>query len=71
MTTGLRLTFGSSSALNVPVPVSVGIVPDGVLENDETFTASLTLVPSALLVSVAPSLATVTIEDDDGKYILY
>jgi hypothetical protein len=69
MTTGLRLTFGSSSALNVPVPVPVDIVPDGVLENDETFTASLTLVPSALLVSVNPSLATVTIEDDDEVQI--
>ena len=43
-------------------------------EENEEFTATLTLSPAHLarfgnLVSVAPDLATVTIVDDDGKYL--
>ena len=50
---------------------NVSIVDDMIPENDETFTANLTLLPAdrARLgnrVTVNPDLATVTIEDDDG-----
>ena len=50
---------------------NVSIVDDMISENDETFTARLTLAPAdrARLgnrVTVNPDLATVTIEDDDG-----
>ena len=50
---------------------NVSIVDDMIPENDETFTANLTLSPAdrARLgnrVTVNPDLATVTIEDDDG-----
>ena len=43
-------------------------------EENEEFTATLTLSPAdrarfGNLVSVAPHLATVTIVDDDGKYL--
>ena len=69
-TTGRRLSFGSSSVVNVPVPVPVNITADSLLENDETFTASLTLLPSSLIVEVVPSLAMLTIEDDDRKLFL-
>ena len=53
---------------------NVSIVDDVIPENNEDFTASLTLSPAdrARLgnrVTVDPDLATVTIMDDDGKYI--
>ena len=52
---------------------NVSIVDDVIPENNEDFTASLTLAPAdrARLgnrVTVDPDLATVTIMDDDGNY---
>ena len=52
---------------------NVSIVDDVIPENNEDFTASLTLAPAdrarlGTRVTVDPDLATVTIEDDDGKY---
>ena len=67
--TAQRISFGPSSVVNVQVPVPVSITADDLLENDETFSASLTLVPSSLIVVVVPSFATVTIQDDDRKYL--
>ena len=46
----------------------VDITSDEVLEDDESFGASLTLVNTPLIVAVVPDVTTVTIEDDDGKY---
>ena len=50
---------------------NVSIVNDVMTENDETFTASLTLAPADRVrlgtrVTVQPDLATVTILDDEG-----
>ena len=54
---------------------NVSIVDGMIPENDETFTASLTLLPADRarlggLVIVDPDLATVTIEDNDGTLAL-
>ena len=54
---------------------NVSIVDDAIPENDEDFTANLTLAPAdrARLgnrVTVNPDVATVTIEDDDGTLAL-
>ena len=49
---------------------NVSIVNDMIPEDDELFTASLTLsdpVTYGEIVTVAPDLANVTILDDDGK----
>ena len=52
---------------------NLSIVNDSVPEDDETFNVSLTLDPAdrARLgnrVIVSPDMATVTIQDDDGKH---
>ena len=54
---------------------NVSIVDDMIPENNEDFTASLTLSPAdrtrlGTRVTVQPDLATVTIEDDDGTLAL-
>ena len=54
--------------MGVPSNVPVDITSDEVLEDDESFGASLTLVNTPLIVAVVPNVAMVTIEDDDGKY---
>ena len=64
------LSFGPSSVVNDPVAVPVNITADDLLETDETFSASLTPVPSSLITEILPSLATVTIDDDDRKYLV-
>ena len=53
---------------------NVSVVNDRIPEDDELFTASLTLSDPATygeIVTVAPDLANVTILDDDGKLITY
>ena len=50
---------------------NVSVVDDMIPEDDETFTASLTLSPAdrarlGTRVTVQPDLATVTIQDEDG-----
>ena len=52
---------------------TVSIVNDSIPEDDETFNISLTLAPAdqARLgnrVTVSPDVATVTIQDNDGKH---
>ena len=52
---------------------NVSIVNDNILEDEETFIASLTLDPAdqARLgnrLTVSPDVATVTIQDNDGKH---
>ena len=52
---------------------NLSIVNDSIPEDDETFNVSLTLDPAdqARLgnrVIVSPDMATVTIQDDDGKH---
>ena len=64
------LTFGPSSVVDDPVAVPVNISADDLLEINETFSASLTLVPSSLITEILPSFATVTIDDDDRKYLV-
>ena len=54
--------------MDVPSNVPFDITSDDLLEDDETFGASLTLVNTPLIVAVVPDVTTVTIEDDDGKY---
>ena len=51
---------------------NVSIVNDNIPEDDETFSASLTLDPAAQArldnrVTVSPNVTTVTIQDNDGK----
>ena len=53
---------------------NVSIEDDMIPEENEEFTATLTLSPAdqarfGNLVSVVPDLATLTIVDDDGKYL--
>ena len=55
---------------------NVSIVNDNILEDDETFNVSLTLDPAdqARLgnrATVSPDVATVTIQDDDGKHTYF
>ena len=52
---------------------NVSIVNDSIPEDDEMFSASLTLDPAAQdrlgnRVTVSPNVATVTIQDNDGKH---
>ena len=52
---------------------NVSIVDDNILEDDETFSASLTLDPAdqdrlGNRVIVSPDVATLTIQDNDGKH---
>ena len=51
------------------VLVNVSIVDDMIFEGTEVFQASLTLVDPFIpaIITVSPSLANVSIEDDDGK----
>ena len=54
---------------------NVSIVNDSIPEDDEMFTASLTLDPAdqARLgnrVVVSPDVATITIQDDDGNHLI-
>ena len=60
---------------NDELSFNVSIVNDSIPEDDEMFTASLTLDPAdqARLgnrVRVSPDVATITIQDDDGKYLI-
>ena len=53
---------------------NVSIVNDSIPEDDEMFSASLTLDPAdqAMLgnrVTVSPNVATVTVQDDDGNEV--
>ena len=53
------------------ISFNVSIVNDMIPEDDEDFTASLTLLPTVgSRVTVQPDLATVTIQDDDGTLAL-
>ena len=51
------------------VLVNVSIVDDMIFEGTEVFQASLTLVDPFIpaIITVSPSLANVSIEDDDSK----
>jgi len=56
------------------LPFNVSIEDDMIPEENEEFTATLTLSPAdqarlGNFVMVEPDLATVTIIDDDGKYL--
>ena len=53
-------------------PVNVNIVNDDLLEIDEVFSASLTLVNPVIdaRVQLLPNSAEVTILDDDGKCVI-
>ena len=69
--TSFRLGPFSNSVRQLSFNVS--IVNDNIPEDDETFSASLTLDPAAQdrlgsRVTVSPNVATVTIQDNDGKH---
>jgi len=51
------------------VSVNVSIADDMIFEGTEIFQASLTLVDPFIpaIITVSPSLANISIEDDDGK----
>ena len=51
------------------VSVNVSIADDMIFEGIEVFQASLTLVDPFIstIITVSPSLANISIEDDDGK----
>jgi len=54
------------------VSVNVSIADDMIFEGTEIFRASLTLVDPFIpaIITVSPSLANISIEDDDGKSTL-
>ena len=63
--TKIDLTFDPGDTLK---EVTIPITPDSVVENDETFTVSLTTVHPR--VQFSRSTAAVRIDDDDCKYLL-
>ena len=50
--------------------VTIEIIPDNLLEEDEVFLLSLQIRDTAVPVILQPDSASVTIIDDDGKTIL-
>ena len=57
------------------ISFNVSIVNDSIPEDAEMFTASLTLDPADQVrlsnrLTVLPDVATITIQDDDGKYFI-
>ena len=64
MTVSMELTFNSG---NTSQTVMIPIVGGNVVESTESFTVSLTSADSA--VTLNPSTTTVTIQDDDGKFL--
>jgi len=54
------------------VSVNISIADDMIFEGTEVFQASLTLVDPFIptIITVSPSLANISIEDDDGKSTL-
>ena len=63
-TVTMDLTFNSG---NTNQTVMIPIVGDNVVESTESFTVSLTSADST--VTLNPSTTTVTIQDDDGKFL--
>ena len=64
---GRQLVFNASSS-SITVPIT--IINDNLVENNETFTASLSLAGTEDRVTLAPDEATVTITDSDSKHSL-
>ena len=62
----MRVLFAISTQ---SVPVNISIADDMIFEGTEVFQASLTLVDPFIptIITVTPSLANISIEDDDGK----
>ena len=62
----MLLLFGQSKQV---VSVNISIADDVIFEGAEIFQASLTLVDPFIptIITVSPSLASISIEDDDGK----
>ena len=60
----MDLTFNSGTTTQT---VMIPIVGDNVVESTESFTVSLTSADSA--VTLNPSTTTVTIQDDDSKFL--
>ena len=56
-----------SDTMSIPVPVA--IISDNRLEGPEMFRATIQLVGVDPQVRVAPEIATVTIDDDDGELL--
>ena len=63
-TVTMDLTFNSG---NTNQTVMIPVVGDNVVESTESFTVSLTSADSAVMLN--PSTTTVTIQDDDGKFL--
>ena len=63
-TVSMDLTFNSR---NTTQTVMIPILGDNVVESTESFTVSLTSADSA--VTLNPSTTTVTIQDDDSKFL--
>ena len=63
-TVSMDLTFNSGTTNQT---VMIPIIGDNVVESTESFTVSLTSADSAVILN--PSTTTVTIQDDDGKFL--
>jgi len=67
--TGVTNTFLSLDQSTRRVSVNISIADDSIVEAIEIFQASLTLVDPFIptIITVTPSLANISIEDDDSK----
>ena len=63
-TVSMDLTFNSGTTTQT---VMIPILGDNVVESTESFTVSLTSADSAITLN--PSTTTVTIQDDDSKFL--
>ena len=58
----------SQPALSVSGPITVNILDDGVLEDDETFICEITNVSHPRMMVGSQGEALITLLDDDGEY---
>lgn len=63
------VTFDTNSMSGDTLCVTIGLAPDTLKEGDESFTVSIS--DSGDAGTQTPTSATVTIEDDDGKFRIY
>ena len=60
-----EVTFSPEEVMKT---IEITIIDDEVPENNETFTAHIIGVSTRIASVTAPSIATITIEDNDGMY---
>ena len=63
------LTFRHSADQNITnQPVDITVIDDTILEMNDTFFANLSLSTENTNVEIIPSIAEITIENDDSKF---